>query len=1108
MPYAEPSSPGSSSLGSPRQGSSPTRHVSLPSFSQASEAIDGLPPLSTSQAAASPVISPSSSRTPTPSRSRSHSFATGGYVDYKFNDGPTQVAPVLPRRSSHVSPPNSNRPSRHVSPAMSPAVTNEHYSFGTTLAGITGLPRRTSSHGRPALPTVATHNVARAAKDSNASSASSSSSTTLVNAPETSSMDRVSDSLTKYAARVQEQEEREEAERTLKRNLRQQRVQRQLAARARELEQTDDFFARSDSQNSALTSTSSSEGEGDEEANTESSLPTPKHLYDGSPVPFPSTGDLTVSADATPMGSASATPTMTSPTGPMPLACPEAMPTTKRAPVINPRHRARDGPSLGLRRQPSSSLQLNIPPTPPIHNSMSTPTSITSPTGSTASSSAYLYDMDRPTSSFLRKKSGEVVKPSLKRRSLSTPHLPLRTESGYTKSEPATPGINDDYTDHQHKNVRFAGSDDGQEKLENVVLFLSQQKVTAVSKTADEEDGAYPVTETETEADTDATEYIAFRTRRAQEAKEIDNSERVSFAEGTSMVPRLRTDFSPSGHNDLKPCNVILERVELPSNLTEPLALRGSVLVRNLMFQKWVTIRFTMDNWQTVSEVAATHVVHIPSQTTGDEGWDRFTFSIKLEDFRRKIDEKQVLLCIRFSVDGNEWWDSNDGNNYRFAFKKVQPVKRRTRMFDLTQPESPTGPRSPTAAAPLPGTRGSNFGRMTGWNFPGMGNPDASPSQGLLGQPNAVSPQAQRVSLPRRTSDTNRHPPSFAAPPQPDVHEHLKLKTYCAPAPPLSPPKEPVATLIQHKEAVRRPPLSQVIGGQYASLPPVEAASHERRRSWGGEIIEDEAKPAKKDSSWTSQPESRSKALSPPLPSKPNDISAVVPKPELADTSTLPSAQQGFQQEDAKLADLNRAVNELSLFTPPSSALSSPPAIDPESETASTSSPSPASSTGELQHEGVDLPEVLVDPLDRDDEMEAAASGSDGIHSDSYQDFIKKYCFFSSYSSQTVSPAHSRSHTPLGGFRQNGSSPNPYGPDYPTFQPRDQITPTGIHSVGQHASSDNYFGFQPSSSARYSSEKNSSITGWAGALRAGAGPGSDSNNSSGGTTTPYLEANV
>ncbi|KAJ9110462.1 hypothetical protein QFC19_001588 [Naganishia cerealis] len=1100
----------------------------------ASEAIDGLPSATSHQAATPPKISPSSSKTPTPTRSRSHSHTVGGYVDYKYTDGASQVAPVLPRRSSHVSPPSSNRPSRHVSPAMSPGVTLDHHNYGT--AGIMGLPRRSSSYGRQALPTVANLNIPRTTKDSNASTASNSSSATLVNAPENLSgpMDEVSDSLAKYAARVREQEEREKAERDLKRNLRQQRVQRQLEARARELEQTGGLWTTSESHHSALTSTSSSDGEGEEETNAGSSQTSP---HKESHIPFPSTGDLTVSADATPIASASATPTVTSPTGPTPLTCPEAVPPTKRAQVINPRHRPRDGPSLGLRRQPSSSLQLNIPATPPILPAMSTPNSILSSAGS---SSTYLYDMDRPTPSFIRKKSGEVVKPSLKRRSISTPHLPIREENTYTKSEPATPGIQDDYADQRHKNVRFAGTDDGREKLENVVLFLSQQKVTAVSKTADEEDGAYPVTETETEADTDATEYIAFRTRRAQEAREIDNSERIAFAEGSSSVPRLRIDFSPSGRNGLKSWNVVLERTELPSNPTEPLALRGSVLVRNVMFQKWVTIRFTMDNWQTVSEVAATHVVHLPPQTTGDEGWDRFTFSIKLEDFRRKIDEKQVLLCIRFSVEGNEWWDSNDGKNYRFAFKKIQPAKRRTRMFDLSQPESPTSPRSPGPAAPLPGTRGSNFGRMTGWNFPGMGSPSASPSKGTLGQPNAYSPPSVRVSLPRRTSDTNRHPSNFTVPAPPDVHDHLKLNAYCAPVPPLSPSRHSVDSLVEHKEAVRKPPQSRVIGGQYASLPPVEAAGHERRRSWGGETIENEDVPIEdslpaEDSSWTPQPGSQSKALPPPNSSDTFTDSTAVPKLDPAVTSLRASARQGFQQEDAKLADLNHAVSELTLFTPPSSALSSPPAIDPETESGSTSSQSsshsPASSNNDLENEGIGLPEVVIDPMERDAEMEAAASGSDGIHSDSYQDFvsylnlkllrwtwadfppclfkIKKYCFFSSYSSETVSPAHSRSQTPLG-FRPNGSSPNPYGSDYPTFQPRDQITPTGVTPTGQYSpAGDNYFAFQPSSSVRHLTGRNYSITGWGGVSPAGSGSGRNSNNSSsGGTTTPYLASNV
>lgn len=396
--------------------------------------------------------------------------------------------------------------------------------------------------------------------------------------------------------------------------------------------------------------------------------------------------------------------------------------------------------------------------------------------------------------------------------------------------------------------------------------------------------------------------------------------------------------------------------------------------------------------FRTVSEVAATHVVHMPSQTTGDEGWDRFTFSIKLEDLRRKIDEKQLLLCIRFSVEGKEWWDSNDGQNYRFAFKKTPPPRRRARMFDLSaQPESPTSPRSPVAA-PLPGTRGSSFGRMTGWNFPGMGVPGSSPSKGVLGQPNEVSPPQRRTPLPRRSSDSDRHPPSFTAPPPPDVHEHLKLKTYCAPAPPLSPPKEAVAVLAQHKEAVLKPSThSVVIGGQYATVPvapELESRTHERRRSWGGEIVEEANKPTD-ENSWTKQPESQSKALSPPVTSFAREEDAIIPSiGERLDSAPAFEAQS-FRAEPV-MANLNCTVNELSIITPPSSALSSPPAHDTESgsTSGSTSTMSPASLVASPELMAADLPDVVVDPAERDNQLEAAAAGSGGINSDSYQDFV------------------------------------------------------------------------------------------------------------------------
>lgn len=277
---------------------------------------------------------------------------------------------------------------------------------------------------------------------------------------------------------------------------------------------------------------------------------------------------------------------------PMPAAPIKSPTMTHR--VINPRHPARTGPSLGLRRQPSSSLQLDIPATPPLNPGWQAESSSHSPIY------APTWSGSRPTSSMIRKKSGELLKPSLKTRSQSTPHLPLPDKYKGTKSEPPTPSIEGhDFNSDRHKNVRFAGaSGDKRERLESVVLFLREQKVTAVSKTADGEDGMYPPTETETEAEPEGIDYVSFRTKRLAQAQAQDQAERYVFGESTSVVPKIRCDFSPANKGTLAEHTVLLERVDMPNNGSEGLALRGNVLVRNVAFQKWVAVRFTLDGWQ------------------------------------------------------------------------------------------------------------------------------------------------------------------------------------------------------------------------------------------------------------------------------------------------------------------------------------------------------------------------------------------------------------------------------------------------------------------------------------------------------------------------------
>lgn len=194
----------------------------------------------------------------------------------------------------------------------------------------------------------------------------------------------------------------------------------------------------------------------------------------------------------------------------------------------------------------------------------------------------------RPSAAMIRKKSGEIVKPSLKPRSLSTPDLMRQGQNSPTGASPNSFGT------ERSKSVRFADTSQGDAKaLESVVLFLREQKVTAVGKAADPDNAQ--LTETETENDTDASDFVQFRTRKNAAARAADEANQIQLS-GASRVPRKRTDFSPDARGSLIGENVILERVELQSGAG--LTLRGSVIVRNVAFRKWVAVRFTLDQWQ------------------------------------------------------------------------------------------------------------------------------------------------------------------------------------------------------------------------------------------------------------------------------------------------------------------------------------------------------------------------------------------------------------------------------------------------------------------------------------------------------------------------------
>ncbi len=97
--------------------------------------------------------------------------------------------------------------------------------------------------------------------------------------------------------------------------------------------------------------------------------------------------------------------------------------------------------------------------------------------------------------------------------------------------------------------------------------------------------------------------------------------------------------------------NVVLERC-----ISHRGKVYGSVRVANLGFEKNVMIRHTINNWLTSEDLPAQYFASRDPQT------DRFVFVLPVPNYFNMM--CRMSFCIRYQCAGNEYWDSNYGQNY------------------------------------------------------------------------------------------------------------------------------------------------------------------------------------------------------------------------------------------------------------------------------------------------------------------------------------------------------------------------------------------------------------------------------------------------------------
>jgi len=253
----------------------------------------------------------------------------------------------------------------------------------------------------------------------------------------------------------------------------------------------------------------------------------------------------------------------------------------------------------------------------------------------------------------LRKKSGELVRPALR------PSSSRRRPS----SMPGTPTFS--------KAVHF------DQHLEHVRHFLQVDRPLAVSA------GSSPVENYESDTE------FPFSDEDSQHQRGLPFEWEI-----------IVSNFPPETPDRLR-LPVRVERVFLSADNK---TLVGSVAVANLAFHKTVVVRFTLDYWKTTSEVLAEYNNDIRRKQHAD-GFDRFNFNIKLAD-QANLEAKTMFFCVKYVVNGVEYWDNNNSTNFQVDFRKKAKPQNGKKGIQPTSARPVNGlPRSQKKSAPLPRPR-------------------------------------------------------------------------------------------------------------------------------------------------------------------------------------------------------------------------------------------------------------------------------------------------------------------------------------------------------------------------------------------------------------------
>lgn len=142
-----------------------------------------------------------------------------------------------------------------------------------------------------------------------------------------------------------------------------------------------------------------------------------------------------------------------------------------------------------------------------------------------------------------------------------------------------------------------------------------------------------------------------------------------------------RSNFvAPKNIYDKRECPVYLQRATLTSD-KKLMALL--VMCQNLAFEKKVSVKLTLNNWNSVLIFNNFTYIKLFSSVN----YDQFQFVIPFSHLPSSISPQ---FCIRYDVSNSTYWDNNQEKNYSFSLTAVQELAKDSPAF-FKSPETALG---------------------------------------------------------------------------------------------------------------------------------------------------------------------------------------------------------------------------------------------------------------------------------------------------------------------------------------------------------------------------------------------------------------------------------